>query len=726
VVTVNHTLSSFKGTPGVGMRLEESRIEQVTVFAHGARVRRVATLRAPVPRLVRIAGLPVAVMDDTVRTDAEGPGTVTSLRVGIDVPGGEPRSEESAELRSARRRVAVADSEVDRLRIALEQLDESTIIQDDPTDEAPAAFAAVLAARRSLVALRASRERTLREQQSAARRELEAAHRELEIAAERDRSSSTAKAARLHEVRKYVELEINATGDLTIHIEYQVGAARWAPSYVARLDGEKASFELRAIVAQDTGEDWSDVALRLSTAEPEQFAQLPELHAQKIGRRQQEPAKRGFRPPPVGAAALYGDYDRSFPRRALPIGAVGGKGVVFDDSTYEGRPPSPPADTEVEELGVGGLRQEVWDEDSSLAKDAYQTPPPMMMPASAPMSRGKGGGVASAVAGAMSAPFALAAQAVAKKEAPGSNLQRTSAFGGRADMPSTTVATTESAPAVPRLDYSNLRMAPPTAAERGMLVPAPRAADGGASARVTTATARIASMPLPPGHIADWAHTYDYAFASDGNVDIASDGAWHSIALTTRAGTAKTRHVAVPREQADVFRVAAITNPFTGPLLPGPIDVYDRGQFLVTSEVDYTPPGGTVDIGLGVDPTVKIARNVEFHEEAAGMMRGSLRLIHAITIDVENLSTRPIDLEVRERVPVTREGEDEIEVTLGKVEPTWERWTPDPDAPDDEKLRGGYRWKLSVPAQTKKLLRAGYQVAIKSKLELIGGNRREP
>src|SRR5690349_3975985 len=128
------------------MRLEESRIEQVTVYAHGARIRRVATLRAPVPTVVRIAGLPVAVMDDTVRTDAEGAGTVTSLRVGIDVPGGEARSEESAELRSARRRVAVADSEVDRLRIALEQLDESTIIQEDPTDEAPAAFSAVLAA----------------------------------------------------------------------------------------------------------------------------------------------------------------------------------------------------------------------------------------------------------------------------------------------------------------------------------------------------------------------------------------------------------------------------------------------------------------------------------------------------------------------------------------------------------------------------------------------------
>jgi hypothetical protein len=160
--------------------------------------------------------------------------------------------------------------------------------------------------------------------------------------------------------------------------------------------------------------------------------------------------------------------------------------------------------------------------------------------------------------------------------------------------------------------------------------------------------------------------------------------------------------------------------------LPGPIDVYDRGQFLVTSEVDYTPPGGTVDVGLGVDPAVKIARNVEFHEEAAGVLRGALRLVHAIAIEIENLSGRPVQLEVRERVPVTREGDDDVEVSIGKVEPAWERYTQDPDAPRDVRLRGGYRWRIALAPAAKQLLRASYEVRISSKHELVGGNRREP
>lgn len=107
------------------------------------------------------------------------------------------------------------------------------------------------------------------------------------------------------------------------------------------------------------------------------------------------------------------------------------------------------------------------------------------------------------------------------------------------------------------------------------------------------------------------------------------------------------------------------------------------------------------------------------------MLRGGLRLVHAITIDVENLSARAIDLEVRERVPVTREGDTDVEVTLGRVEPAWERWTPDADAAREARLRGGYRWKLGVPPAQKRTLRASYEVKIANKHELVGGNRRE-
>lgn len=675
-----------------------SRPESVVVFARGALIRRVAQLAMPEPR-VRLTGLPLSVIDDTVRVELTGPATALALRTGEDVVA-EPDAEESDELRAARRRVTLAETEATRIGLAIDRLAAAPLIADDPSDEPPAPWANVVAARRELVALRAQRETELREQFSAARREVDDAQRLYSVALEQDARTGTARAAKLHEPRKYVELElaITAPGAVTVHLEYQVRAARWAPSYVARLDGDKVGFELRAVVAQASGEAWTGVAMKLSTAEPTRFSELPELQPQKIGRRQPESAKPGFRPPPVGAGELYRDYDYAFPRRATSFDT--------DDHT-----PSP-------EL----LKEQVWDDESSAAASGKPVPQPAKpllapqfhpMVASAKKSSGILGGIVDGVASlAKRESVAAPSRAMAAPGAPMADLAGGGAPRGRLEQ-------RKPADPVPRLDYAQLVMAPPGSPDRGTLIALPRA-------RSTAAPANLDALSPPPGHHAEWEHVYDYAFVTDGAVEIESDGAWHGIAITAKPGAARLRHVAVPREQADVFRVAAITNPLEGPLLPGPIDVYDRGQFLVTSEVAYTPPGGEVEVGLGVDAQVKIARNVEFHEEASGMLRGKLELVHAIAIDVENLGARPVEVEVRDRVPVTRDGDDDVEVTVTEVEPAWERWTPDPSAPSAERLRGAYRWRVSVPPAQKKTMRATYEIKIAGKHELVGGNRREP
>jgi hypothetical protein len=729
----------------------ESRIEQVTLYARGALVRRVTVIPlGSVSARARIVGLPAAVIDDTVRASATGGALVTALHVGLDAPDeGDAADEDTAEVRAGRLRVAHAEAEIARLEAALAIAAAAPIAVAAARGEPPAEWAAMVDARRALVTLRADRELALRGQLAAQRREAEDARRVLAAALDRDRRTGSARIARLHELRKHVELELarSGDGDATVHLEYQVAAARWTPSYVARLDGDRVRFELRAAVAQLTGEDWTGVALRLSTAEPERFGALPELAAQRIGRRQAEVPRTGFRAPPIGAAALYLDYTRAFPeaeqarrRRKRPTTQV-----EADAPAHGGRP--------------GAFATEVWDEESSRAKQAFEPPPggrpmppapgmppgmpPAMPTAMAPMPPGMPPAMPPGMPGmpAMSHPPMVAqafmdpsaAPARRRSQAVGGAMASAMAMpggpgggGGAAGYPAAGPPPPPPPPPA-RLDYTNLRMAPPGARDRGTLVAAPRdrreaAVDG----EVVTSIARVNTLALPAGCSDDWPHTYDYAFATDGAVDVRADGAWHSIAVTAKPSTAKLRHVAVPRQQADVFRIAVVGNPLAGPLLPGPIDVYDRGSFLVTSTIEHTPPGATVEIGLGVDAQVKLSRNTEFREETTGVLRGGLRLHHAIKIDVDNLSERAIELEVRERLPVVREGDDDVEVIPGRIEPAWERWTPDPGSPGERRLRGGYRWRLSVPAGQARALRAAYEVKIAGKLELVGGNRREP
>lgn len=698
----------------------ESRITEVTLYARGARVRREVTAALSGPRL-RITGLPGALLDDTVRVEASG-AVVSALHVGLDAPPpSEAAAEDSEAVTGLRRRVALASAEVDRLLAALAALESAPVVQSRQPEEAPPPWAAVVAARHQLIGLHAGRELALRDQAAAADRALTEARDALTAELDRDRRAGTARAPKLHELRKHVELEVAGTGPgtVTLVLEYQVAAARWAPSYVARLDGDAVRVELRAVVAQATGEDWTGVAVRLSTAEPERFDPLPELHAQRLGRRQAEPVRPGFRAAPAGAGELYLDYVRAFPDGFddAPTSQAPALDAAWDDAD------SPFAAGEVTQVGAGPARMQSVPERARARMApmaaAMPPPPPAAFPQTMPMPVMSPGGPPMARKSA--SLFGAAASAVA-----GIAQGYGARGGGGAPELDEGAPWPAPPPPAPRLDYGNLRMMPPSARNRGTLVPAPadprtRPLDSA----VAAAVARIHVLTLPSGCRTDWPHTYAYAFAGDGTVDVRADGSWHSIAVAARAGTAVVRHVAVPREQADVFRVAEIANPFDGPLLPGPIDVYDRGTFLVTSTVAQTPPGATVELGLGVDAQIKLARNTEFSEEATGMLRGALRLHHAIAIDIDNHADRAIDLEVRERIPVAREGDDDVEVVLGKVEPAWERWTPDPEAPRERRLRGGYRWKLAIPAHGKRTLRAAYDVKIANKLELVGGNRRE-
>ncbi len=67
----------------------------------------------------------------------------------------------------------------------------------------------------------------------------------------------------------------------TIRLNYLVSAANWHPQYKLRATGEDGPVQLEylAAVVQQTGEDWTDANIVLSTAEPQLTAAPPELTA---------------------------------------------------------------------------------------------------------------------------------------------------------------------------------------------------------------------------------------------------------------------------------------------------------------------------------------------------------------------------------------------------------------------------------------------------------------
>lgn len=76
-----------------------------------------------------------------------------------------------------------------------------------------------------------------------------------------------------------VGVETAAAGPAELDLTYTSGWATWRPYYSLRLGRDVSSVELAtfADVWQETGEDWPDVRLALSTAEPEEQLVLPQI-----------------------------------------------------------------------------------------------------------------------------------------------------------------------------------------------------------------------------------------------------------------------------------------------------------------------------------------------------------------------------------------------------------------------------------------------------------------
>src|SRR5262249_32619647 len=86
-----------------------------------------------------------------------------------------------------------------------------------------------------------------------------------------------------HKMEVRVELSAEAAAGATLRVSYTVRGARWVPLYDARLDSgsrdRKPALELvrRAEIVQQTGEDWVDVALAVSTVRTGKGGNAPEL-----------------------------------------------------------------------------------------------------------------------------------------------------------------------------------------------------------------------------------------------------------------------------------------------------------------------------------------------------------------------------------------------------------------------------------------------------------------
>lgn len=280
----------------------DAPIVAVTVYADRARVTRrgLARLAAGQHRL-RIGPLPLGLRRDSLRVSGRGPATV----LGVDLATRhQPRStdEQTQELEQRRQALTEELAELADADTVEEQRGEFLTLL---TQRAGGAYARALAVGDAAPAEVATFVDSVAEQLAAAqarRRELNRRRREVtDSLAAVDRQLADAGQKREPD-RLFAELtvSIDATSEpsvdaaatatrvapddaeaghaeLEVELTYVVDGARWQPSYDLRLVDETVTLTWFGLVSQETGEDWPECQLHLSTARPTVAATVPEL-----------------------------------------------------------------------------------------------------------------------------------------------------------------------------------------------------------------------------------------------------------------------------------------------------------------------------------------------------------------------------------------------------------------------------------------------------------------
>ncbi|MEW6496621.1 MAG: DUF4139 domain-containing protein, partial [Cyanobacteriota bacterium] len=514
------------------------------------------------------------------------------------------------------------------------------------------------------------------------------------------------------------ERETSTVEGQQLVVEYFVPGARWTPSYVCRLDStsNQATIAVRALICQRTGEDWSGVRLELSTAEPMAWCELPELPSLRIGRAQPVVRKSGWRLPPVGAEILFEDFDR---QKQGAIVAKSKHSAIADFFSPQ-VPPMPiiPSMVPISELGGYSFQ--------SMAKAASMAPevcaeveepgiPPKLELTSFSLQDRVAAFKAEKRAATPQKPELESRKQRRRRIDEGSSLDFLSysfmRMGGADDQDKRGKLTIEQQQEA----YLEILKRQEVIVRFNLIEVLQQA--------VSDAQKCIFAN-LPPGgiNVREVAGSFDYAYSADGRIDVPSDGEFHSVALTSNSTDIDLRYVVVPRTDTNVFRIAQLKNPLQSPLLAGSTDVYVDGEYILSTNITTVPPKGQMELGLGVEQAIKVARNTTYQEvRSSESLVAFNELQHQIKIDIANRLPKEARIEIRERIPTPDENA-KVEVQIDRVSPAWEKYD---QKERDTPVRGGYYWRVQVPARGQITLSAHYTIKTFVDSEIIGGNRRE-
>jgi len=259
-------------------------IKEITIFQGKAMVTRMGQVVVPVgEQSIKLKNLPLSISPDSLRVSGEG--TEGALITGVELHRVYDTESLDLERRELERTYKASLEKEVAIQDELNELDRQFALLDSTAQNFAQDFPKALAYQKAKVEdylkfteYITAKRIDISKSQVGKRREMDQAKKN--SAAIKGRLDQTASKAATERNDVDINVRIAIAGPMKMTVTYAVSGAGWEPVYDVRVmpDTEKVNMTYYGIVIQETGEDWDNVALTLSTAPHTEARELPELN----------------------------------------------------------------------------------------------------------------------------------------------------------------------------------------------------------------------------------------------------------------------------------------------------------------------------------------------------------------------------------------------------------------------------------------------------------------
>jgi len=266
------------------MKTLESTIASVTVFSDRAEVTRTATLElTPGEHVVMFDTLPDKIEQKSIQVGGEGDAVLSSVKFKVEHYEETPDEDKKAlldEKQALEDQQQLLTNKINRLRNEQKFVENITVKLTTPIEEDIPALDPKQW--EDMFSFYSEKSESLDEAIFATEKEQQALHKKVEKLNNQLQDLQYDDTRTKNQVE--VIIQMNSEGSLKLNLSYIVYDAQWQPFYDLRVSTQdkKMNLTYNALVKQNTDEDWSEVSVKLSTAQPQISGRQPELEPWRI------------------------------------------------------------------------------------------------------------------------------------------------------------------------------------------------------------------------------------------------------------------------------------------------------------------------------------------------------------------------------------------------------------------------------------------------------------